>query len=253
MCTSYGEGCEFMSGSFGHCKSGLLILFMCVFVSLLLGCQGKRGPQGPAGPAGQSGLQGPSGLQGSTGPAGPAGPEGPQGPPGLVAIYWQDFESDVSCPIWCTFTDAPWYFSGYAKFGSRSLSSAVIGDGQSTSLYMDVESSTGCLMTFYGAVSSELGYDWLYWYLDGVAVQGISGYATTEYRWFPFTFAIPPGVHRITWTYFKDVATSAGSDMAWIDGVMVVNYSGSPKLAAPVLPKGFLLWTDVDRARLPLK
>jgi hypothetical protein len=117
---------------------------------------------------------------------------------------------------------------------------------------MDMSSTTGCLISFYGSVSSELGYDWLAWYIDGELVEGISGTAFNS-QWMPFSFAVPPGAHTISWSYVKDGTGTVGIDAGWIDGVMVVNFDGTPKLAPPDVPDGILLWSHRGQAVLPEK
>lgn len=225
--------------------------FVC-FVSLLLllaACEGKKGDTGPQGPTGPQGGQGPQGEQGPQGGPGPQGPQGPQGPPGpqgqpgAISIYWQDFETQITCPIWCTSGDALWSYFGIGKFGSQSVISGLITHNQSSDLTMALTSEEGCLVSFYGAVSSEIGFDWLVWYVDGELIEGVSGFAAAPV-WFPFTFAVPPGTHTIMWAYEKDGSGTAGLDGGLIDGVMVMNFDGSLKPTVPAIPDQFMLLSE---------
>ena len=68
-------------------------------------------------------------------------------------------------------------------------------------------------LTFQWKVSSELDFDLLSFYLDGVelaAAPAISG----EVDWTLMSVAIPAGAHTVTWTYAKDGSTFAGTDAA---------------------------------------
>ena len=59
--------------------------------------------------------------------------------------------------------------------------------------------------------------DYLQFFVDGASelmVNGAHGYSL-------FSFPLPPGVHRLSWAYQKDVSTSVGMDAAWIAGLAV--------------------------------
>ena len=71
-------------------------------------------------------------------------------------------------------------------------------------------------LTFWWSVSSELGYDYLEFYLDGILQNGrISG----EVSWNQQTFNIAAGSHSLRWRYVKDVGVSSGQDRGWVDQV----------------------------------
>jgi hypothetical protein len=74
-------------------------------------------------------------------------------------------------------------------------------------------------LTFWWSVSSELGYDYLEFYLDGILQNGrISG----EVSWTQQTFNIAAGSHTLRWRYFKDIGLSSGQDRGWVDQVSFV-------------------------------
>jgi hypothetical protein len=78
---------------------------------------------------------------------------------------------------------------------------------------------------FARKVSSEAGYDYLGFYIDGVLQNFWSG----EVDWSQVSFPITAGIRTLLWRYTKDSTQSAGSDAAWIDSIFVplVNYSDS--------------------------
>ena len=132
-----------------------------------------------------------------------------------------------------TLGDALWYVqSVYYAAGGFGLNTAPqsgsITDSQRTS--MSTTMTGPGTLTFQWKVSSELDFDLLSFYLDGVelaAAPAISG----EVGWTLMSVAIPVGAHTVTWTYAKDSGTSAGTDAAWIDQVSFVPVETS-KIAA---------------------
>jgi hypothetical protein len=182
-----------------------------------------------------------SGCKGDTGPAGPAGSSAP-------ASLWEDFETG-------NFSKYPWEFSGDAdwqiavdrmKFGTKSGCSGPIADMEESSLSIDLNLPQAGLISFYSSISSEIGFDWLWWELDGEIIDGISG-IMDEDMWMPSTFAVPPGQHTVRWYYHKDVTMSAGSDLGWIDGILITGYAAG-KVGSPTAPEGTILWSQSDHA-----
>ncbi len=72
-------------------------------------------------------------------------------------------------------------------------------------------------VSFRVKVSSEPGFDFLRFYVDGVKVGEWSG--TTVTTWTLFSVAVPAGAHTFRWSYEKDGSGSFGQDAAWIDAV----------------------------------
>lgn len=71
-------------------------------------------------------------------------------------------------------------------------------------------------LSFWWRVSSETGWDFLEFYLDGTQVTThISG----EVAWQQRTLRIPAGVHALRWLYAKDESVSSGQDRGWVDQV----------------------------------
>ena len=68
-------------------------------------------------------------------------------------------------------------------------------------------------LSFYYKVSSELGYDFLKFYLDGAELGRWSG----NKDWTKVSYPVMVGEHSFSWVYEKDEATVSGQDAAWID------------------------------------
>jgi hypothetical protein len=66
----------------------------------------------------------------------------------------------------------------------------------------------GEYISFFRKVSSELGYDYLRFYIDGAEQNQWSG----ELDWSQESFPVTPGPHTFKWSYTKDLSVSAGRD-----------------------------------------
>ncbi len=112
----------------------------------------------------------------------------------------------------------PWQVSSQGAYkGIFSARSGQIGNSQSSfiSLSLDVVSS-GKIM-FARRVSSEQGFDFLKFYIDGVEMSRWSG----SISWGEVSFPVSVGWHTFTWSYEKDGAGTSGIDAALIDEIHV--------------------------------
>ncbi len=124
-----------------------------------------------------------------------------------------------------TFTKFPWYFGGNANWtltnvlpyeGVYSVKSGVIGNSQSSVLQISYNVATNDSISFYRKVSSESGYDYLKFWIDGTAVGQWSG----TVAWSKVKYPVTQGPHLFKWEYMKDVSTVSGSDCAWVDYIV---------------------------------
>ncbi|MBN1340093.1 MAG: choice-of-anchor J domain-containing protein [Bacteroidales bacterium] len=129
---------------------------------------------------------------------------------------------------WTVVTESPYEGTYCAKSGA-------IGDNASTHLFITVNVSTAGNISFYRKVSSESGYDYLRFYIDG-SEQG--AWAGTV-AWGQLSYSVSAGAHTFQWSYIKDANTVSGSDCAWIDYIIF------PPLA-PILPTAVPYSTDFD-------
>lgn len=118
------------------------------------------------------------------------------------------------------FTSVTWSAGGNASWASQSAAShdgidaarsGVIGDGGQSWFEATVQGPGE--LSFWWKVSSEAGYDFLHFIVDGVTVNLISG----EQNWAQFNHQLPSGAHIIRFMYRKDGSLVRGDDSAWID------------------------------------
>lgn len=111
-------------------------------------------------------------------------------------------------------SNAPWVVATDTAYGgSSSLKSGVILDGQKSDLSYTANFIAGTV-SFARRVSSELSWDFLEFYIDGVKQNSWSG----EVPWSVVNFPITAGTHTLLWRYIKDAQCCiGGSDAAWID------------------------------------
>ncbi len=137
----------------------------------------------------------------------------------LPAEYTDGFESGGFNKLDWTFAgNAPWTIvSTNAAGGVYSARSGVIGDNQSSSLLVVSNRFAAGNGYFDYRISSEAGWDWLRFYVDGVLRQQWSG----EGGWANFAFPLTAGSHTLEWLYSKDPAGSSGQDAAFIDNLIL--------------------------------
>ncbi len=102
--------------------------------------------------------------------------------------------------------------------GIDAAQSGDIGDFESTWLETTVTGPGS--ISFWWKVSSEQDYDFLRFSIDGVKQTSISGEVDWERRSYDFG----DGTYTLNWTYYKDDATSAGSDAGWLDELVFAPY-----------------------------
>ncbi len=116
---------------------------------------------------------------------------------------------------WTTDSNRPWTVeSETASAGGYAARSGLISDDQSSSLVLAFSNPSG-VGSFDFRVSSEAGWDFLEFYLNGVRLQRWSG----ETSWQNYQFPVSAGVNRFEWRYRKDANFSSGLDAAFIDNL----------------------------------
>ena len=119
-----------------------------------------------------------------------------------------EWENDLSRP-WTIVTDNPYE-------GNYCVKSGNIGNNQSSVLKITLDVHSEGEISFYRKVSSEDGYDKLYFFIDGIEQDEWSG----EVSWDEDRYTLMPGQHELAWIYEKDVYVASGSDCAWIDYIV---------------------------------
>jgi len=145
-------------------------------------------------------------------------------------------------------TNGSWHVaSDFAHLGLFSLRSDPITNNQLASIESTGNFATGAISFSY-RVSSEKGFDFLRFYIDGIEQGAWSG----EQGWATISFSVGAGTHTVKWEYSKDGAVSRFSDAAWIDDVVLPLASVTDKTApvitllgaTPVTVAPGLIYTD---------
>jgi len=128
------------------------------------------------------------------------------------------FEGSIPCEF--DYTGNPsWFQANDQSFeGAYSMKSGGISDGGSTILTLNVNTDAGYIQ-FYKKVSSESGYDYLKFSIDGNQQDEWSG----DIDWTQESYSISAGMHTFAWEYMKDGSVSSNSDCAWIDNIEIPN------------------------------
>jgi hypothetical protein len=121
---------------------------------------------------------------------------------------------------WLSQTDTTYSDSDAAKSGD-------VGENQESFLQAMVEGAG--TISFYWKVSSEAGYDFLEFYIDGVLQEQISG----SMDWHQMAYTISdPGTHILEWRYVKDVSIDENDDCGWVDLMEWSGQAQSPLVAS---------------------
>ncbi len=125
--------------------------------------------------------------------------------------------------------------------GGSCVKSGTIGNNGSTEVSTTITGPV--VVSFNYKVSSEDGWDFLEFLVEGTLMESWSG--TSETDWRTYHYGVPAGSHTLTWKYTKDVINSDGDDCAWIDNIQlitegVVFFSGNGNTAgdAPEMING---------------
>lgn len=135
-----------------------------------------------------------------------------------VGLLIEDFETgDFSKFEWNSSGAAPWVITGESPYqGLWCAKSGTVGDSQHSDLSVDLLTAEDDSISFVRKVSSEEGYDFLYFYIDDMLVDKWSG----ELDWAKEKYPINEGEHTLLWSYEKDINQSEGSDCAWLDSIV---------------------------------
>lgn len=112
-------------------------------------------------------------------------------------------------------SSAPWRVQDSDAFGGQyAAQSGAISQNQRSSLLLQASTPAG-VGTFMYRTSSELGWDFLEFYVNGALDQRWSG----ETTWVEYRFVVPAGTNTFEWRYVKDFSISDDVDAAFIDNI----------------------------------
>jgi len=151
----------------------------------------------------------------------------------------EDFESgDFSSMPWEMLGSQDWtVISSNPYEGTYCSKSGAIGNSQYTEMSLTLDVNAAADITFYYKVSSESGWDYLRFYIDGVKKDEWSG----EVGWTQASYAVAAGNRTFSWEYYKDGSWSSGDDCAWIDKIVFPPVTlPAPEIITQSLPD----WTE---------
>ena len=130
----------------------------------------------------------------------------------------QNFETNSIAPC-TTGGSANWATqTGVKNAGTYGVKSGTIIDSQTTQMsHTVVVPAGGATLSFFYNVSSESGYDFLRFYIDGIQQNQWSG----AVGWTQQTYILAAGSRTLRWEYSKDNSASAGSDAAYLDDITI--------------------------------
>jgi hypothetical protein len=134
-----------------------------------------------------------------------------------VIVYTLAEGVDEPGLIWTSGGHAPWFNQTNFTFdGVDALRSGPMTNSQQSWLQTQVRGTAR--VSFQWRISSENGYDFLRFAINGVEVTNTSG----KIEWKPQSFLVGPGLSTLRWTYTKDESESVGQDAGWVDALTVV-------------------------------
>ncbi|MDA3813684.1 MAG: M14 family zinc carboxypeptidase [Candidatus Cloacimonetes bacterium] len=127
----------------------------------------------------------------------------------------EDFETgDFSSFQWEFTGDADWIIDPVNSYeGIYSARSGNVSDDQESVLSINIETTYDGKLSFFRKISSEAGYDYLTFYIDGVVIESWSGGSDWQY----YNYYIEAGDHLFRWEFSKDESVSGGEDSGWLD------------------------------------
>jgi len=127
-------------------------------------------------------------------------------------------ENAVDAPAltWSTSGDTAWFAQDSTTHdGVDAAASGDVGNNQQTTMQTTITGPGE--LNFWWKVSSESGYDYLKFYINGSLQSGrISG----EVNWQQKSVELSSGLHTVQWVYTKDESISDGDDSGWVDQVV---------------------------------
>lgn len=161
----------------------------------------------------------------------------------LPELVYEDFESgDFSNWPWASGGTAPWTVDGTTAYeGTYSARSGGISHNQTSSMQMTLGLVAGGNLSFWYNVSTESGWDFLRFYIDGAEQDAWSG----TIGWTQATYAVTSGTHTFEWRYDKDGSVSSGADAVWVDFINFPTAAFPEVAVAPTSLSESLPYDDV--------
>ena len=141
---------------------------------------------------------------------------------GNYTIFLNDTYGDGGTSVTAHYNSTTASHPGWHSLeGCWSAMSGDISDNEESVLEFEGTTANGTVSFLYN-ISTESGFDFLHFYVDGVLLASWSGVQAGN-----FSTPIALGQHIFTWKYTKDATTSSNHDAVWIDNVLIpmANYT----------------------------
>lgn len=167
-----------------------------------------------------------------------------------VSIAMEDYETnDFTHYPWVVGGNAPWFTTTDNAYDDTYCSkSGAIGNSQTSTMSITLNVLQNDSISFYRATSTEQGYDFLKFYIDGIVRQQWSGVN----GWQRFAYAVTPGQHTFRWEYAKDQVYADNQDCCWIDNVTFPAFSNSTGIAEAQVATGFTVYPNPSNGPLSI-
>ena len=131
----------------------------------------------------------------------------------------EDFETgDFSKYDWQFEGQGGWEIVSHGPYeGLYCAHTTSMGHSSHADMSLDYDFACDNEISFYVRTSTETGYDFLVFYVDGERYGRWSG----QTGWTYISFMIPEGSHHLTWSYEKDGGATGGQDCVWVDNIVL--------------------------------
>ena len=131
----------------------------------------------------------------------------------------EDFETgDFSKYDWQFEGNGSWEIVSHNAYdGQYCAHTTPMGHLSQAVMNLDYEFTCDNEISFALKTSTETGYDFLVFYVDGERYGRWAG----STPWTTVRFMVPQGVHRLTWSYEKDGGAVGGQDCVWVDNIVL--------------------------------
>jgi len=148
----------------------------------------------------------------------------------------EGFESgNLTANPWNIETTLPWTVVSTSPSSGAfcAASSTYISNNQSSSLQITWQTSSAGTIQFDYKVSSEVGHDYLKFFINDILMGQWSGNLT---NWQTVSYPVSASsANTFRWTYIKDTLTNSGQDRAWIDNIIFPTSVGGGNTNSPLL------------------
>jgi hypothetical protein len=170
----------------------------------------------------------------------------------VVVGMTEDFETgDFSLNPWYLSSEKNWVIEDTLSFaGEYCASSGDVNDAETATMKVSFNFESDGFISFYRKVSSEVNYDRLAFYVDGVLKKLWSG----GLDWQKFIFDVDRGMHEFKWTFSRDKSIGWGLNRAWIDNILAAGIAttGIDEQNSLILPEKITLFHNYPNPFNPI-